>query len=322
LDVLDSLVGAARGHLWTIAPLAAWQLRPQPLPPFVRWSVALDDDAVGRVRLSGALHSRQRDALVVAVHGLGGDIDSHYIHRAAIEADLAGADCLRLNLRGADMSGHDFYHAGLAADLHAAVGSAQLARYRRIVVMGYSLGGHIALRYALDNPDPRVVAVAAICPPLDLTRAIEDIDAPVRWPYRQHVLRALKAMVVPIAARRELPLPLAKARAISRLRQWDEQLVVPRFGFRSASDYYRRESVAPRLGDLRLPSLIVTARHDPMVLAGSLEPTLSKCSDAVDIHWLHDAGHVGFPGGAHLGLPGKRGLEAQAVAWLLAHGRL
>ncbi len=59
-----------------------------------------------------------------------------------------------------------------------------------------------------------MVPVAAICPPLDLTRAIEDIDAPVRWPYRQHVLRALKAMVVPIAARRELPLPLAKARAI------------------------------------------------------------------------------------------------------------
>jgi predicted alpha/beta-fold hydrolase len=244
------------------------------------------------------------------------------VHRAAIEADLAGADCLRLNMRGADMSGHDIYHAGLADDLHAAIGSAALARYRQIMLLGYSLGGHLVLRYALGEPDPRVASVAAICPPLDLTRAVAHIDSPAQWPYRQYVLRALKAAVVPVAARHGLPTPLARTQSITRLRQWDEQLVVPRFGFRDANDYYRRESVGPRLGEIRLPSLIVGARHDPMVLARTLERTLSTCSASVDIQWLHDAGHVGFPTDAHLGLPGKRGLEAQAVAWLLSRGRL
>jgi len=328
LNPLDShwrrWVDTARGHLWTVAPLAAWTLRPQPLPPFTRWTTELDDPSVGRIRLSGALHRRQSssDSLVLVLHGLGGDIDSHYVHRAAIEVDLAGADCLRLNMRGADMSGHDIYHAGLAADLHAAIGSAALAAYRRIVLLGYSLGGHLVLRYALDEPDPRVTSVAAICPPLDLARAVAYLDSPARWPYRQHVLRALKAALVPMAARHALPTSLAKTRSITRIRQWDEQLLVPRFGYRDANDYYRRESVGPRLRDIELPSLIVGARHDPMVSARTLEQTLSTCSASVDIQWLHDAGHVGSPADAHLGLPGKRGLEAQAVAWLLARGRL
>jgi predicted alpha/beta-fold hydrolase len=48
--------------------------------------------------------------------------------------------------------------------------------------------------------------------------------------------------------------------------------VVLRFDFRSASDYYDRESVAPGLHRVRTPSLVVAARHDPIVPAESIIP--------------------------------------------------
>ena len=89
------------------------------------------------------------------------------VRRAARAIAAHGWSCLRLALRGADGSGEDFYHAGLIDDLAATVDSAAFADYERIVIIGYSLGGHLALRYACEKPDSRVRAVAAICAPLE-----------------------------------------------------------------------------------------------------------------------------------------------------------
>ena len=324
---------AAEGHLWTIAPLCVWSVWPDPMSPARPWRFVLDDAHVGRVTLTGAMHDHGSDTVLVAVHGLGGDIDSHYIHRAAIAAERAGIDCLRLNLRGADLSGDDFYHAGLIADLQAAIASPELARHRRILLLGYSLGGHLAMRYAAARPDKRLTAVAAICPPLDLASAVRDMDAPARWAYRRHVLGALKAML-PVA-RRPLPLPLGEALRIERLRDWDERLVVPRFGFASVDRYYQDESAMHYLEELSVNTLIVAAEHDPMVLAKRLAPILEERSGKARTHltacWLTRAGHVGFPPNTSLGLTKqsashktsqrtsqRTSLEIQAVTWLLS----
>jgi predicted alpha/beta-fold hydrolase len=316
--MLRHVLASAEGHLWTVAPLFAWRVRPEPLPAWQPWQTALDDAEVGLVTLTGALHPGDSHTLLIAVHGLGGDIDSHYMHRAAIAARAAGIDCLRLNLRGADLSGHDFYHAGLIDDVRAAAESATLAHYRRILLIGYSIGGHLVLRYAAAAPDPRLAAVAAICPPLDLARAARDIDAASRWAYRRHVLTALKDMLPPTAARRPLPLPLSEALRIERVRQWDERLVVPRFGFNSVEHYYDSQSAARHLETLRVPALVVATRHDPMVLAAGLEDALARAPELLAVRWLARAGHVGFPPRTTLGLSAPAGLEHQAIAWLLA----
>ncbi|MDX1504009.1 MAG: alpha/beta hydrolase, partial [Thermoanaerobaculia bacterium] len=82
--------------------------------------------------------------LLVVVHGLGGCAESFYARRAAAAAEGAGVGCLRLNLRGADERGEDIYHAGLWSDLAAVVESPAFDGYERLLVLGYSLGGHLA----------------------------------------------------------------------------------------------------------------------------------------------------------------------------------
>lgn len=308
------------GHWWTIGPIAASLIRRPLLDAGTAWRSTLEDADVGPVRLSGALHARASDTVLVAVHGLGGDVESHYMRRAAAAALGAGFDCLRLNLRGADLSGDDYYHAGLTADLKAAIGSRELAGYRRVLVMGYSVGGHLALCYASEDHDPRLAAVAAICPPIDLALAVDDLDRRRRTPYRLYVMRSLKEIVRATAARRALPLPLSQVMAMSRVRDWDAALVAPRFGFASPDDYYEQMSVGPRLGELAVPTLVVAAENDPMVLARSLRRGLGAPAHNLEVRWLGRAGHVGFPPDVDLGQPAPRGLEPQAVAWLAAHG--
>jgi uncharacterized protein len=308
------------GHFWTIGPVAASLMRRPALAPGAPWQTVVDDPEVGRVRLSGRLHTRGSDTIVVAIHGLGGDIDSHYMRRAAEAALLAGFDVLRLNLRGADLSGEDYYHAGLTADLHASLASPALAGYRRILAIGYSLGGHLLLRGATELHDPRLAAVAAICPPLDLELAVRDMDRRRRFPYRYYVMSSLKAMIRATARRRALPLPLDEVMALSSVRAWDQKLVAPRFGFATPAEYYQRMSVAPRLGELAIPTLLIAATHDPMVLAPSLRASLAVIGASLEVRWLDRAGHVGFPPDVDLGQRAPLGLEPQTIAWLASAG--
>jgi len=281
----------------------------------------VDDPRLGSVRISGRLSGgEQASTLLLVVHGLGGSSSAPYAVRAALAAEERGLACLRLNLRGADGSGEDIYHAGLTADVQATLRSPACRRFDRILLLGYSLGGHLVLRYATGGVDSRVTAAAAICPPLDLASTVDCIDRPSRRLYALYLLRALKASYRPVAKRRpELP-SYEVARTARRIRQWDELTVVPRFGFEDAADYYRRMSVGPRLGELAVPSLIVAAESDPMVPAAAASGFLADAPGSLRVEWAGRGGHVAFPGGLDLGLGRSVGVEGQVLGWLVRRG--
>jgi uncharacterized protein len=242
------------------------------------------------------------------------------MRRAAQAAEQVGLSCLRLDLRGADLSGEDLYHAGLTADLAATLASPELGGFERLFLLGFSLGGHVALRYAAESADPRLGGVAAVCAPLELAPAQRAIDQRWRRPYRSYLLRRLGRIAVPVAARGRLPVPLSQALAAHTLREWDARTVVPRFGFSGVEDYYRRASVAPLLPGLTLPALLVAAPHDPMVPVSAIEPAARRAGDALELRWVEGGGHVGFPSGLRLGVDAPPGIEGQVLGWLLRHG--
>lgn len=305
------------GHFWTLGPhLAASLTRPRGSAGEA-FSAEVVDATLGRVRLTGKLEASGERALLVVVHGLGGGADSPYARRAAQAARRRGLACLRLNLRGADRSGEDYYHAGLTADLHAALASPKLACFEDVFVIGYSLGGHMALRFATEELDARVRAVAAVCAPLDLELSARALDRPLLWPYRRHVLSGLKEIYAEVARRRAVPTPLERVRRIASLVEWDELTVAPRHGWRGAVEYYAAASVGPCLGALRQPALLVAATDDPMVPAHTLRPSLRSSPAALDVRFVARGGHVGFPRGLDLGVAAEPGLESQVLGWLV-----
>lgn len=309
-------------HFWTIAPRLRHAVTPYPDSPSRPFGFEIEDPVAGRLHLSGKLRERPGDELLVLVHGLGGSADSHYLLRGAPPVEASGLSCLRLNLRGADRSGEDFYHAGLTADLSAALAAPELARFRRLYVLGYSLGGHMVLKAATEGEglDPRVAAVAALCSPLDLALAQRAIDSPRSALYRRYLLRALNQIYAAVAARGPAPLPAAQAARIRTIFEWDERVVAPRHGFAGADDYYARASVAPHLSRLTVPALLVNSTRDPMVPAATVRPALAAPLPRLTAHLLDAGGHVGFPLGFDAGLGGGTGIEAQILAWLRRQG--
>ncbi|HKU36689.1 MAG TPA: alpha/beta fold hydrolase [Polyangiales bacterium] len=306
-------------HAWTIGPNLLARIASKPAPAALAWSHTLQDPEVGPVRLTGALQPGVADACLIIVHGLGGGYDRPYCVNAAWAAQRAGLPCLRFGLRGADRSGEDFYHGGLAEDLTAAISSQQLAHYTRLYVLGYSLGGHVTLRYALGEPDPRVVAVAAVCAPLDLELGAQSIDGKRSAIYRRHMLSGLNEIYSAVAQKRGVPTPLSRVLSARSIREWDGLTVVPRYGFRSAEHYYESVSVGPRLSELRVPALLVQSRHDPMVPLWTYQKHLSNASKLLEVRTLGQGGHVGFPR-VRLHPHAQPGvLEDQLIAWLAQH---
>ncbi|MDH3202958.1 MAG: alpha/beta fold hydrolase [Myxococcales bacterium] len=307
-----------RGHFWTLAPFLRHTLVPPRAPQSTEWVTRLEDGVIGTLSLNGRLsQTGASDTLIVIVHGLGGSATSYYAVRAAQAAARTGLDSLRLNLRGADRRGEDFYHAGLIADLEATLRSKALHAYQRILLLGYSLGGNLVLRYLAHDPDPRVRAAAVVCAPIDLEKGARAIDKPHRAFYRLHMLRGLKEIYREVAARRDVPLPVGKAMRIDTLEQWDEEVISPRHGFGGAEDYWAKTSACTVLGDIETPTLFVAAEQDPMVLIEAVRPWLAGAKTFRRVI-TNRGGHVGFPERVDLGIGTSGTVDEQIIRWMLA----
>ncbi|MBL4633891.1 MAG: alpha/beta fold hydrolase [Kofleriaceae bacterium] len=281
------------GHFWTIAPHFVDTVF-TPKTPGISWTTTVSDSRYSSVELSGFLDEVEgANAIVLIVHGMCSTAEVPYVIMAGRDARKVGLSSLRLNLRGADRCGQDIYHAGLVEDIEATIASAEVQKYETVYVLGFSLGGHVAMRYGL-NPGPKVRRIVSLCAPLDLSASCQHIDKLRQRVYRRHLMTGLKECARASELHREMELSHVGIESIRTMREWDSRVVAPRFGFRNAEDYYQQMSMGPRLADMRVPALLVFAEKDPMVAAQHIRPSLRGINDQTEVRWL-SGGHVCFP---------------------------
>jgi predicted alpha/beta-fold hydrolase len=305
------------GHVATVSAHVREVLAPAAAPEGLAITIPIIDRVRGTIPIACHLANGGASKLLVIVHGMGGNVSSPYAVRAAREAVDAGWAALRVHLRGASGDGADVYHAGLGDDVAQIVRSPSLARFEWITVVGYSLGGHIVLRHAADGPhDARLRAIAAVCPPIDLDRGSIAIQRLDRRPYQEYVLRSLRRQLTEVRARHPDAVPEVAASELRTIRDWDERVIAPRFGFASLGAFYTSETVGPKLETIRVPTLLVVADRDPMIALDTSLPWLSRASDAVTVARRRRGGHVSFP--RDVGLTTARGeaMEREIVRWL------
>jgi uncharacterized protein len=242
-------------------------------------------------------------AAVVLVHGVGGTAESRYVVRAALALHRAGYHVLRLNLRGAGEGVHEapsLYHAGLTADLAAAVEwLGESPRVNAVFVLGFSLGGHVTLRWAGElgaKAPPLLRGVAAVSAPFDLERTTQCIERLRSLPYHRYVVKNLVAQGKQFASLhpRRAHYNAADLRHVGTVREYDTLVVAPMHGWKSAEDYYAAASAGPFVHAIELPSLVVHAEDDPMVPGHLVRDALAQAPPAVEQHWSQRGGHVGW----------------------------
>ena len=255
---------------------------------------------------------------LILVHGLEGSSESGYARSMAAAALAAGFTTHRYNMRGCGGSPWHpkaNYHSGQTGDLLQVARERKRASGLPIFAVGYSLGGNVVLKLAgeLGNEGPNLFAgVCAVSAPIDLAASVQATGKPQNILYRRRFVARLKERV----RRRNrmapdlFPLgPLAQVRTIY---DFDDLYTAKIFGFGTADNYYRTQSSNQFLEHIRIPTLLVQAKDDPMVpFAMYGHPALERNPHLRLVAVEH---------GGHLGFLARRGprfwLDAQIADWL------
>jgi uncharacterized protein len=213
---------------------------------------------------------RAQRLTAVLVHGLNGSSSSRYILGVAQLAWAAGMNVVRMNMRncgGFDALTPTLYHSGRSADVGAVVGHfTERFGLERVALVGYSMGGNMVLKLAGEwgNRAP-LVAVATVCPAIDLAAGADALHEPRNRIYEGHFMRALrqrfrrKAELFPTVYRSD------GIGAIRSIREFDEKIIAPYCGFRNADDYYYRAAAARVIDRVAVPALVLLAQDDPFI---------------------------------------------------------
>jgi len=238
---------------------------------------------------------------LVFLHGVGGH------HQSREAASLAGfwqrsglGSVLLFSLPGAFSAPLQprLYHAGCSGELECAVSWVlpQLPRNSRILVVGYSLGANILVKWLGERGDaPGWLAGAiSVSNPWNLKDCCEHLESsPMRRLYRAGMVYTLRQRALRFAQRFPGLLNRREILNCVTFRDYDNRITAPLHGFQDADDYYRQCSSKEYLSAVRGRLLCIDAQDDPFI------PPETRPPDAPpSVSWLRpgSGGHLGFVG--------------------------
>jgi predicted alpha/beta-fold hydrolase len=314
----------AGGHRMTLYAWARRRHFPRLPPAEARlFRVAPDTEVLGHCHWQPS----RRDAVTaILLHGLEGSSDSHYMRGMADKAYRRGFNVVRLNQRncgGTEHLGPGLYHSGLTADPRSVIRElSERDGLARFAVLGYSLGGNIALKLGgeIDTDEAaRVIAVAAVSPPIELARCVDALERLPNLAYHFNFLRGLRGRLRRKGALYPQLYDVSRLARVRSVRAFDDIFTAPHNGFEGAADYYQRASAMRVLHRLSVPALLITADDDPFVPADAARdaslgdiPHLTRVVTRYGGH----CGYVGRPDGA---ADDGYWAEQQVVAFAAAH---
>src|SRR5580704_4377302 len=224
-------------------------------------------DVAPGVQLLGRAHwqaARTERPALVLVHGLEGSSESGNLLGLAEKAYRAGFSVVRLNQRNCGAGepySSTLYNSGMSGDYRAVLRELIATdRVPEIFFAGWSMGGNLAMKMAgeLGAAGPAEFrALAAICPALNLSVCADSLTKPGNFIYLRHFVRNLKARTLRKARAFPGTIRVEGLARVRTVRDFDNAIVAPQFGFRDAEDYYQRSSALRVIDRVSIPSLIL-----------------------------------------------------------------
>jgi len=238
--------------------------------------------------------------VIVIVHGLEGSSDSNYMRGIADKAWAHGFHAVRMNQRncgGTERLTPTLYNSGLSGDYRAVLMELIAEGFEQIYFAGYSMGGNLVTKMAGEwgaAPPKELRGVCAVCPALDLSACADALEETENYLYQRHFVKGLMARY-----RRKVALfPERYSRngfgPIRTVREFDDEITAPYFGYKDAEDYYEHAGAKRILAQLTVPMLLITAKDDPFVPYEALLRAGVEKNTALRFMAPEHGGHCGF----------------------------
>lgn len=250
-----------------------------------------------------------REQLVILTHGLEGNSGGQYIRGTARHFVRHGWDALAWNCRscsGEMNRRFRMYHHGDTEDIDTVIRHAlATGRYKTIVLVGYSMGGNITMKYLGTkgvHTYPEIKAGVAFSSPCDIAAGADVLDRWDNFIYKKRFMGFLSRKIRLKDKQFPGKLDVSKLKLVRRWRDFDEWFSAPITGHESADAFHRQASAKNFLEGIRIPTLLVSAVNDPI-----LTP---ECFP-VEIAGKHPYFHFELtPGGGHCGFRAKGDRDA------------
>jgi hypothetical protein len=227
-------------------------------------------------RILGRCHwqpGKRREApVIVILHGLEGSSESSYVRGIAEKAFRLGFHAVRLNQRncgGTETLTPTLYNSGMSGDYRALLEELSSGDgFKQIFFVGYSMGGNLVTKMAGEfgeAPPKAIRAVCVVCPAMDLGACADALERRENYFYQRHFVKGLmsryarKAKLFPERYR------LDGIGPVRSVREFDDRITAPQFGYRDAQDYYEAVGAKKLVSQVRVPLLMITAQDDPFV---------------------------------------------------------
>ncbi len=238
-------------------------------------------------------------AHLIMVHGLEGSSEAGYARSLAQAALEAGCAAHRFNMRSCGgtehLSGGTLYHSGQTSDLLAVI--RQLRHSAPIFLAGFSLGGNVVLKLAGElgaSASGLITGVMAISTPIDLAACVRQLGKPSNGLYARRFVSRLKERVRAKERLKPGLFELAALDQVQNIYDFDDRFTAQAFGFGSADNYYATQSANQFLDRIRVPTLLVQAKDDPLIPFAVYDHPAFSRNPYLRLLTTEHGGHLGF----------------------------
>jgi predicted alpha/beta-fold hydrolase len=247
------------------------------------------------------LRSDANRKLVVITHGLEGNSGAQYALGTAKLFAQNAWDVLAWNCRscsGEMNRQFRMYHHGDTVDIDTVIQHALAGgQYDTLVLVGFSMGGNISLKYLGtqgENVPKQVKAAAVFSAPCDIRAGADVLD---RWDnvlYKYQFMLSIYQKIKVKAAHYPGTLDLSKFKKVRYWRDFDEFFSAPISGYASAAEFHQQASAKNFLEGIRVPALLVSAQNDPILTEQCFPIELAKAHPFFHLELPEEGGHCGF----------------------------
>lgn len=264
-----------------------------------------DGDFIELVWAEAKLSSQS--PLVIILHGLGGNLHSHYVSQLFHFLNMNGLRCVLMHFRGSGQEPNRLlrsYHAGDTADLDHVL---KLLKTREPttfkLVVGISMGGNVLLKWLGEQGKQQVIDKAmAISVPFKLDNAATTINQGFSTIYQSYMLDAMRQLYLRKLDNFNHQLSKEMLLNIKTFWEYDDRITATVFGFKNAKHYYHTQSCLHYLSAIETQTLIIHAEDDPF-MTPEVIPKAFQLSKDILFEVSSHGGHVGFIGNEDGSLP-------------------
>jgi len=282
------------GHLMTIY---ASKARASPTVNYERVEVLTTDGGVLAMDLLRPPSSTPVKKLLVLLSGLGGGSHDSYVKHMALAAQKRGYAIAAVNMRacgGRRIETPRFFSAyrGSVDDLAAAVDKArEMFQPEKVAAIGWSNSGSILINSCAQEEPNALVNIDAACAlaaPLNMPASSSWLkqswfhsrvydysigtNLATKFKEASHLFQMPDGSPKPVKKWEPIGgyyvADVQLAENAKSIREIDEAITAPCFGFDSVDDYYAFSSPDNRIADTKLPLFILNAADDPIARWG------------------------------------------------------